>query len=176
KYERKVKIDRMRNNWDKKNSRKKVATASLTISVSPDTKRDFEGLKKFPHLKGCTQAKLLEELLSHYVKSFEQKDKEIRTTTNSNQKQDEKHELKARIDTLEKELEQKNDELEALKEKNFHAENMNKIAQEWDQKKGECSVNMNVVNESEAKSVEVKNNTTQEGVPQIIRTITNSSY
>ncbi|WP_210448028.1 hypothetical protein [Vibrio crassostreae] len=64
---------------------------------------------------------MLEELLSHYVKSFEQKDKEIRTTTNSNQKQDEKHELKARIDTLEKELAQKNNELEVLKEKNIHA-------------------------------------------------------
>ncbi len=42
-------------------------------------------------------------------------------------------------------------------------------------KKGECSVNMNVVNKSEAKSVEVKNNTIQEGGAQAFRTVTNYS-
>ena len=124
KYERKVKIDRMRNNWDKKNSRKKAKNGNLTISLPPEIKQQFLNLKKFPRLENHTQAQLLEELLTHYTDFFKQ-DKVIRTVTS---RDDERHNFsifESKIKDLEEELCLKNKELETLKAEHKSTTKMN---------------------------------------------------
>lgn len=97
---RKVNIHKLRNAWDKKNSRNNKGESSLSIQISSDTKKIFSKLAKH---KKLTQADFIAELISCYNQSKGQADT-FQTTTSKQQEKSVIETLNLEIEKLKMEL------------------------------------------------------------------------
>jgi len=111
-YERKVKIQKLRNAWDKTQSRKNQETKNLSVDIPSTLKTQFSKLAKFHKV---TQAELLADLIEVYNQDKGQSESfETATTRKGNAEKNEA--LNQEIESLKEQLTNKEELIKQLQD------------------------------------------------------------